>query len=242
LILITRAVFGAAADQPTVEPYPWVEDFSAGRLDPSRWERTAAGDFREWSVEVVDAPGPARPAGSPVYRLRLRANTRGTRDDTVKHLGARFTQPIPLREGREIAVQLDWADQANGSYLTAAVVLSPHATQGNPLDTPDWLKVAYVGVPPGRNARMLVELRSHGRDDTVETEGWPETRREGRRIGVQEIRLRVRSHSIDVSEGERLVWTSTQALPFETGYLYLQMSSHSNYAARSIYFTRVRID
>jgi len=105
----------------------------------------------------------------------------------VKHLGARFTQPIPLREGREIAVQLDWADQANGSYLTAAVVLSPHATQGNPLDTPDWLKVAYVGVPPGRNARMLVELRAHGRDDSVETEGWPETRREGRRIGVQEI-------------------------------------------------------
>jgi hypothetical protein len=40
----------------------------------------------------------------------------------------------------------------------------------------------------------------------------------------------------------RLVWTSPQALAFETGYLYLQMSSHSNYAARSIDFTRVRID
>src|SRR5258705_2681062 len=158
LVFITRVVVGAA-DQPTVEPYPWVEDFGTGRLDPSRWERTAAGDFREWSVDVVDAPGPARPASSPAYRLRLRADTQGTRDDTVKHLGARLTQPISLREGREIAVQLDWADQANGSYLTAAVVLSPHATQSNPLDTPDWLKVAYVGVPPGRNARMLVETR-----------------------------------------------------------------------------------
>ena len=139
-------------------------------------------------------------------------------------------------------MQLDWADQANGSYLTAAVVLSPHATAGNPLDTSDWLKVAYVGVPPGRNARMLVELRSHGPDDTVETEGWPETRREGRRIGMQEIRLRVRSRAIEVWEGGRLIWMSPQALSFETGYLYLQMSSHSNYAARSIYFTRVRID
>ena len=88
---------------------------------------------------------------------------------------------------------------------------------------------------------MLVELRSQGRDDTVETEGRPETRREGRRIGAQEIRLRVRRRSIEVREGERLVWTSPQALSFETGYLYLQMSSHSNYA-RSIYFTRVRID
>jgi len=89
---------------------------------------------------------------------------------------------------------------------------------------------------------MLVELRSQSRDDTVETEGRPETRREGRRIGAQEIRLRVRRRSIEVREGERLVWTSPQALSFETGYLYLQMSSHSNYAARSIYFTRVRID
>ena len=89
---------------------------------------------------------------------------------------------------------------------------------------------------------MLVDLRSRGRDDTVETEGRPETRREGRRIGAQEIRLRVRRRSIEVREGERLVWTSPQALSFETGYLYLQMSSHSNYAARSIYFTRVRID
>jgi hypothetical protein len=88
---------------------------------------------------------------------------------------------------------------------------------------------------------MLVELRSQSRDDTVETEGRPETRREGRRIGAQEIRLRVRRRSIEVREGERLVWTSPQALSFETGYLYLQMSSHSNYA-RSIYFTRVRID
>ena len=89
---------------------------------------------------------------------------------------------------------------------------------------------------------MLVDLRSRGRDDTVETEGWPETCREGRRIGMQEIRLRVRSRAIGVWEGERLIWMSPQALSFETGYLYLQMSSHSNYAARSIYFTRVRID
>jgi len=35
---------------------------------------------------------------------------------------------------------------------------------------------------------------------------------------------------------------SPQAPAFETGYLYLQMPSHSNYAARSIDFTRVRID
>ena len=68
-------------------------------------------------------------------------------------------------------MQLDWADQANGSYVTAAVVLSPHATAGNPLDTSDWLEGGVRRRAPGRNARMLVELRSQGRDDSVETEG-----------------------------------------------------------------------
>jgi hypothetical protein len=123
------------------------------------------------------------------------------------------------------------------------VVLSPHVTTRNPLDTPDWLKVAYVGVPPGRNARMLVELRALGRDHTVETEGWPETNREGRRISTQRITLRFHHRSVEVWEGDRRVWTSTpDALAFETGYLYLQMSTHSNYPERSIYFDRVRID
>src|SRR5215831_6153884 len=83
--LILDAASGAAADAPTA----WVEEFRSGRLDPARWERTHEGDFREWSVEVVDsirrrAAGPDAAAAplSPIYRLRLRADTRDTRDDT----------------------------------------------------------------------------------------------------------------------------------------------------------------
>jgi hypothetical protein len=227
------------ARPPAVEPYPWVEEFRQGRLDPARWERTVEGDFREASLEVVSA---AASTGAG-YRLRLRADTRGTRDDTVKYLGARATQPIPLGEGREIEVDLDWARQSNGSYLTAAVVLSPHVTTRNPLDTADWLKVAYVGVPPGHNGRMLVEFRAGGRDHTVETEGWPATNREGRRLGSQRITLRFHHRAVEVWEGDRSVWISTpDALGFESAYLYLQMSSHSNYPPRAIYFDRVRID
>jgi hypothetical protein len=59
----------------------------------------------------------------------------------------------------------------------------------------------------------------------------------------QLVRVRVANQSVEVWEGERRVWASPPgAVPFETAYLYLQMSSHSNYPARAIYFDRVRID
>jgi hypothetical protein len=221
------------------EPFRSVEDFSQGRLDASRWQRTVDGDFRDWSVDVVDAGRP----GSPDFRLRLRADTRGTRDDTVKHLGVRSARPISLRDGSRISVRLHWGEQANSSYLTGAVVLSPHPTLGNPLQTSDWLKVAYVGVPPGRNARMVIAVKSQGRERTVFTEGWPEVNRAGRPIGVQEVSLRVHRGSFEVGEGVQRIWASSpDETSFGAGYLYLQMSSHSNYPARSISFDDIRID
>jgi hypothetical protein len=248
--LVATLVLGGAVGHSADTPGPWVEDFRSGRLDPARWERTHDGDFREWSVEVVDSirrrgasSDPAVSPLSPIYRLRLRADTRGTRDDTVKFLGARAVPPIPLQEGREIVVQLDWGNQSNGSYLTAAVVLSPHVTSGNPLTTDDWLSVTYVGVPPGRNGRLVVAVKSAGRERTVETEGWPDNGRQGRPLGIQVVRLGVRNRAVEVWEGDRRVLTAARdTLAFDTAYLYLQMSSHSNYPPRSIYFDTVRID
>jgi hypothetical protein len=222
----------AAADS-----HGWSEDFTPGRLDTSRWERTLAGDLRNWSVDVVAAEGSA-----PRSRLRLRADTRGTRDDTIKYLGVRTRQPIELRGDTRISVRLDWGDQANGSYLSAAVVLSPHPTLGNPLETSDWLRVAYVGVPPGRSARMLVGYATHGRERTVYTDGWPDVNPGGRRIGVQDLAVRVWNRTFEVREGERVVWTSQpDEIKLDPAYLYLQMSSHSNYPARSIYFERIHV-
>jgi hypothetical protein len=219
------------------DSHGWVEDFAQGRLDQIRWQRTVAGDLREWWAEVVEAPG--RGSG---FRLRLRADTRGTRDDTLKFVGVGTVMPIALREGSRVAVRLDWGEQANGSYLTAGLVLSPHATAGNPLDAPDWLQVVYVGVPPGRNARLVVAYRTHGRERTVHTEGWPDTNRQGRRIGVQDLAVRVRDGAFEVWEGERLVWRSQAGeIAPVPAHLYLQMSSHSNYPARSIHFERVEV-
>jgi hypothetical protein len=188
-------------------------------------------------VDVVDVGG----GGASDFRLRLRADTRGTRDDTVKFLGARSRARRRLRDGARIAVHLDWNDQANGSYLSAGVVLAAQATDGNPLRTPDWLSVEYVGVPPGRNARLKVDACSGGRTRTVYAEGWPETNRSGRPIGVQRLELVVHEREVDVWENGRLVFAAGEpVLTFDEAYLYLQLSSHSNYPPREVYFDEVR--
>jgi hypothetical protein len=222
---LALAALAAAADG-------WVDAFGGPMLDLARWEQFVDGDVREWSADLVPAP--------PGFRLRLRLDTRDTRDDTVKHAGVTRRETIALGEGARLTVRLDWGNQANGSYLAAAVVLTPHAAPPNPLAAPDWLAVGYVGVPPGHNARMVVRTRKDGRDRTVYTEGWPDTNRTGRRIGVQEISVTVHGRALEVWEGDRAVWRSEDAaVPLPALRLGLVLSSHSNFPARAVYVERV---
>lgn len=214
----------------------WSEDFSSGRLDPARWQRTLDGDFRAQSAEVV---GSGAGAG---YRLRLVADTLGTRDDTVKQVGVGSRCSIPLGSEALLRVTIDWGPPANGSYLTAAVVLSPHAVANDPTATRDWLSVGYVGVPPGRNARLLVTASLGGVVRTLYADGWPERNRQGRSIERAEIDLAWQGSSLEIRENGRLVHTAaaTEAL-FNSAHVYLQLSSHSNYPARAVHFENLRV-
>jgi len=216
----------------------WTENFASGQLDPSRWQPTADGDFRESDVSVV-----AGADGDSTFRLGVSADTQGTRDDTVKFVGVRAVSPIPLEGKIRISVVLDWNKQSNGSYLTAAVVLCPYGTPGNPFTRSDWVKVEYVGVPPGTNARMVVGLKKGGHERTVYDEGWPETNRTGRAIGLQHLVIGFDDRYMQVWENDRLVYESKEKVAdFNGAFLYLQMSSHSNYPRRTVYFSDIRVE
>jgi hypothetical protein len=230
LLLVVVAPVGQAAI--------WTDTFSGPSLDPARWQVTVDGDFRERSIQVA---GP--PQGSGGGRLGVRADTRGTGDETVKVLGVRSVPSIALDREVKISVDLDWNAQSNGSYLSAGVVLSPHATSQSPFKASDWLKVEYVGVPPGRNARMVVSVRRAGQERTLFTEGWPERGREGRPIGLQRLAIVCRDGAVEIWENDTLRYSSKEKLAaFDAAYLYLQMSSHSNYPARTVYFDNVRVE
>jgi hypothetical protein len=81
----------------------WVEDFERGRLDAKAWVTTGEGDFRERLADVVDIGS----RGLPDRRLRLRADTMGTRDDTVKFVGVRCRRRVLLTEGAVVSATLD---------------------------------------------------------------------------------------------------------------------------------------
>lgn len=211
------------------------DDFASGRLDPARWVTTMEGDFSEHLVDVV-APDEQR---GP--RLRIRAATLGSVDSTVKVLGVRSARPVvPGPRAAVVRAEVDWNGQTNGSYLSADVVLSPHRTTGSALATPDWIRVGYVGVPPGSNARLLVSMSSGGRVRTLFAEGWPDERREGRPIGRQRLELRLDGRMLEVVENAKTLYRADVDLPRGDGaYLYLQASTHSNFPAREVMFDDV---
>jgi len=216
-------------DNPGRREAVFADDFSQGALDEAKWARTRCHDFQEEVVDVVDG------------RLRLAAATLGTDDATVKLHGVRTTEPVvDLTQPVEIALTLDWNHQANGCYMTAGAYLCPEAAD-NPRDAASWLRVEYIGVPPGRNARCLVSVRRDGLDEQLLTEGWP-AQREGRAIGVQRLQLTLDDGHLRISEnGAPLLEVADLRPGFDRAYLYLQQSSHSNYPRREVFADDVRV-
>ncbi|MBU1486492.1 hypothetical protein KKH56_00330 [bacterium] len=211
------------------------DDFEQGILESNKWCITREGDFRESIVDVHDVD----PTELFDYRLRLKTDTVGTRDDTVKFHGVKSIRKIDFTKGRRISFDLDWNNQSNGCYLTGAIYLCPTVTNGNPKDEKDWLKFEYVGVPPGYNARSVIATKIDGLVRPLDMDGWPENRK-GRQISNQRIIIMLDGKGFKVVENGKEIYNSElHNLRFTATYLYLQMSSHSNYPAREIYFDNI---
>ncbi len=239
IALLSLSAFACkSASPPQQNTLVLQENFDRGTLDLSRWIVTKDGDFAEMVVDVVDAD----PGESVDYRLKLRANTLGTSDDTVKFLGVRNLKIVDLTEAKAFFLDLDWNNQANGSYLTTGIFLCPVATDINPATQPDWIAFEYVGVPPGQNSRFQMARMNANNLKLLFTEGWPDQQRTGRKIANQHLELIIGTHSLEVREnGNELLSSAYPGLNFTQAYLYLQMSSHSNYPAREVYFDNVMV-
>ena len=236
LFVVLMAGFFCGVDVPDIwaqappEPVSELEEtFSGQALDEKAWVVIRLNDFQESTIDLVGG------------RLRLRAATINTADDTVKYHGVRSVSPVSLEAPLEISFELDWNNQANGCYLTAGMVLCPTATEANPNDEDAWFKMEYVGVPPGKNARASVSVRAKGRERVVYDEGWPREQRTGRKIGRQRVRIQWQGQTLTLVENDRILWKAKwPGFGFPAAYLYLQMSSHSNYRARQVFFDNVR--
>lgn len=212
------------------------ENFNEGVLSAQTWQITREGDFKESIIDVYDADL----SDNVDFRLRLRMNTIGTRDDTVKFHGVRSVEKVNFSKGKEISFDLDWNNQSNGCYLTGSVYLNPNATSQNSRNENDWLKFEYVGVPPGQNARSVIATKVDGKTRLLYTEGWPENRT-GRHISNQHVKIMIDNKSFKIIENGEEIFASPHDLTFTSAYIYLQMSSHSNYPSREIYFDNIAV-
>ena len=151
---------------------------------------------------------------------------------------------VGLKGSKVIMFDLDWNNQINGSYLTASFYLCP-TKSNNPKEESDWLKFEYVGVPPGQNVRINIRAKRDGVVYPLHTD-WGPRDEQGRPLGKP---LGLSSHRISiflvkgslrvVQDNEEIYSPSTHNLSFTAAYIYLQMSSGTNYPSREIYFDNV---
>lgn len=222
-------------------PVMFQEDFDQGSLDSSRWEVTIDGDFAEVVVDVYDVD----PSEDTDYRLRLRADTIAT-SDPLKFLGVRSRNEFDFSTGRAVSFDLDWNNQSNGCYLTASLYLCP-TVSSNPKNESNWLKFEYTGVPPGRNVRINIWEKIDGVVKQLQTD-WGPRDEQGRPIGKplelgsHRVDLLLEENSLRVFENSKEIFQlSDYELGFTTAYIYLQMSSGTNYPSREVYFDDITV-
>lgn len=215
------------------------EYFEKGKLDKSRWKAIYDGDFTEAAVDVIDVD-----SGENIdFRLRLRANTIGT-SNPLKYLGVRSKKKVALDNAKVFRFDLDWNNQANGSYLSASFYLCP-TESNNPKEEDNWLKFEYVGVPPGRNVQINILEKANGAVRPLYTD-WGLRDDHGRPLGKplglfsHRIAIILDKNSLRViQDDETLFPLSKHNLNFTTAYIYLQMSSGTNYPSREVYFDNI---
>ena len=212
------------------------DNFNDSELDREKWLITRESDFAEFAVDIARVKDSEKDG-----RLRLHCGTRGTDDMTVKSLGVVSQAPLDLSGEKSLRIDFDWNDQSNGCYMTGAIYLCPTLTTANPREESEWLRLEYVGVPPGRKARAAIWLRNGSAAQWIYDEGWPKKQRTGRTIGKLHIEVSFDNGKWRVMENGKLLFEPQEKwnLPFEKAYLYLQMTSHSNYPPREIFFDNI---
>ncbi len=181
---------------------------------------------------VVGASEATRVARFDGATLRLELDTMGIAPTPLAVTGVRSAQPAPGPVDFEVT--LDWNDQQNGSYLKAAIYLAPAATEGDPSALPEWLRIEYLGVPPGQRWRHEVSERREGQLRFLDRAGWPGDRG-GRPAGAPRLRVRLADGRLKLSEGgaER---SAVDAPGWPRTWVYLVLTGHSNYPRRTVFF------
>ena len=240
-LAVTFLVLFSSCQSSTDDNRILYDDFEGGELVSAQWQVTSSGDFSDIAVDVTDTDE----SENIDFQLRMRAGTLNTTSQ-MKYLGIRSAEMIDISNDIVITFDLDWNNQANGCYLGAGLYLCPFDSD-NPKVEDDWIKFEYVGVPPGKNVRINIWKSVNGSPQEIFTD-WGPRDAQGKPLGLP---LGQSSHTIriELDPDALAVWQDdTEIIPptkhnlqFTEAYLYLQMSSGTNYPPREVYFDNVLI-
>ena len=162
--------------------------------------------------------------------VRLSLDTRGAAPHPLTVAALATQRPVPFAR---LSWTLDWQGVQNTSYLKTGVYLSPHRTDGDPAALPDWIRIEYVGVPPGDRWRYAIgERRDGGVVRFLDQAGWPAARG-GRALAPVDAQWTLRDGTLQYAEATG-VRSDVPAPPWPQIYVYVAASGHSNYPLRAV--------
>jgi len=211
------------------------DDFSKNNIDADKWKIIKDGDFKNVAIDILN----------PGEKLRLKADTINTNSST-KYLGIKSIETIDLSGKRTISFDFEWNNQFNGSYLSGAIYLCPTDTN-NPKKESNWLAMEYTGVPPGKNVRINVWSKVNNSLKEIYTD-WGKKDKKGKAQGItfgdkpHNMKIIVEQDTITVIENNKeLVKFNKELFNSNSAFIYIQMSTGTNYPSREIYFDNISV-
>lgn len=185
---------------------------STNPLDLKLWTPFRDGTFHESAIDAVGG-------------LRLAADTRGAPSGTWQHLGVRRHRTVSLKDGARIAVKVSGGDDPS---VWGSMVLTPEAVRGNPKGTSEWIALSW-GAGLLRVSTCVQGVEQVLFEDAVEK-------------SRPKVEIRFRPGAFHILEGEIPIFDSpSSALPFETGHLYLMLTSEADQPLRELRFHELEI-
>ena len=245
---------------PSVDVPPFVEDFSTGTLDLTRWGVMQNLPGPGGVIDIVGTDPTDRRLRLGIYKPaepHTRVHGIYTREAIIDFEHARTT---------EIHVDIDWSQITDGrDGLRAGILISPTiCTRDFQAEAHNFLQVMYYGNldnPTHAHLEVRARIRNEWAEDghrggsyTLFDEGYHASYMAnrplvGRTLGVQQLRILVSAQALAVWENGILRYEQrftqlaglASELPWLNGHLYLVQTGGENEPASDVFFSNLSV-
>jgi hypothetical protein len=202
-------------------------------LDPKLWT--------QWTHNLAALKSSAQTSSSGL-NIELETYGRAAEEVSVVAIAWNPVQDF-LGEVVRLEFELDWLEDSNASYLSAGLALVPETAplSGDPRDHAEVTHLSFIGAGMGANVRRELLVQRKGQEVFRDSEGWPETGRDGRTLKTVRLSLTLTGSMMKIEEAGRPPVSVPVGLGFARGRVVLYVASHSNSMRRAMRFTHLEL-